>query len=199
MPNTEYMRSIGDTIKRHVQKNSSLSVSRLKQKYGYHGTNYETFKSELRKIEKTRSDFQTSINTALSNLYGLRENVKKEYESQQHSYLKKENDIETTYEITIDSRQAVHQTISNEMTYVVNRKKEIQVSLDWEQYERYAEQALHRGNTSWHNVSNMSEMYSEVLSMFRHTNPLPELSDEFRADTFLQLDDIVDELAQLEL
>lgn len=199
MPNTEYMRSIGDTIKRHVQKNSSLSVSRLKQKYGYHGTNYETFKSELRKIEKTRSDLQTSINTALSNLYGLRENVKKEYESQQHSYLKKENDIETTYEITIDSRQAVHQTISNEMTYVVNRKKEIQVSLDWEQYERYAEQALYRGNTSWHNVSNLSEMYSEVLSMFRHTNPLPELSDEFRADTFLQLDDIVDELAQLEL
>lgn len=113
--------------------------------------------------------------------------------------MKKENDIETTYEITIDSRQAVHQTISNEMTYVVNRKEEIQVSLDWEQYERYAEQALHRGNTSWHNVSNMSEMYLEVLSMFRHTNPLPELSDEFRADTFLQLDDIVDELTQLEL
>ena len=199
MPNTEYMRSIGDTIKRHVQKNSSLSVSRLKQKCGYHGTSYEIFKSELRKIEKTRSILQTSINTALSNLYGLQENVKKEYESQKHSYLKKEKDIETTYDITIDSRQEVYQTISNEMTYVVNRKKEIQVSLDWEQYERYAEQVLHRGEKSWHNIYNMSEMYSEVLSMFRHTNPLPELSDEFRADMFLQLDDIADELAQLEL
>lgn len=199
MTNTEYMRSIGDTIKRHVQKNSSLSVSRLKQKCGYHGTSYEIFKSELRKIEKTRSILQTSINTALSNLYGLQENVKKEYESQKHSYLKKEKDIETTYDITIDSRQEVYQTISNEMTYVVNRKKEIQVSLDWEQYERYAEQVLHRGEKSWHNIYNMSEMYSEVLSMFRHTNPLPELSDEFRADMFLQLDDIADELAQLEL
>ncbi len=199
MPNTEYMRSIGDTIKRHVQKNSSLSVSRLKQKYGYHGTNYETFKSELRKIEKSRSSLQTSINTALSNLYGLQENIKNEYGSQLQSYWKKEKDIETTYDITIDSKQEVHQTISNEMTYVVNRKKAIQVSLDWEEYERYAEQVLHRSDTSWHNVSNMSEMYSEVLSMFRHTNPLPELSDEFRADTFLQLDDIADELAQLEL
>ena len=85
------------------------------------------------------------------------------------------------------------------MTYVVNRKKEIQVSLDWEQYERYAEQVLYRGEKSWYNLSNMSEMISQVVSMFRHTNPLPELSDEFRADTFLQLDDIADELAQLEL
>lgn len=199
MPNTEYMRSIEDTIKRHVQKNSSLAVSRLKQKCGYHGTSYETFQSELRKIEKSRSNLQTSINTALSNLYGLQENVKQEYGSQLQSYWKKEKDIETTYDITIDSRQEVHQTISNEMTYVVNRKKAIQVPLDWEEYERYAEQVLHRGNISWHNVSNMSEMYSEVLSMFRHTNLLPELSDEFRADTFIQLDEIADELAQLEL
>ena len=132
-------------------------------------------------------------------MYGLQENVKQEYGSQLQSYWKKEKDIETTYDITIDSRQEVHQTISNEMTYVVNRKKAIQVPLDWEEYERYAEQVLHRGNISWHNVSNMSEMYSEVLSMFRHTNLLPELSDEFRADTFIQLDEIADELAQLEL
>jgi len=199
MPNTEYMKSFENTIKRHVQKNSSLSVSKLKQKCGYHGISYETFKSELSKIKKSRSNLQTSINTALSNLYGLRTNVKNEYESQQHSYLKKEKEIAITYDITIGNSQDVHQAIYYGKDYVVNRQKEIQVALDWEQYEKHVEQVLHRGEKSWCNGSNISEMYSQVVSMFRHTKALPELSEEFCADTFLQLDDVADELAQFEL
>lgn len=199
MPNTEYMKSFENTIKRHVQKNSSLFVSKLKQKCGYHGISYETFKSELSKIKKTRSNLQTSINTALSNLYGLRTNVKNEYESQQHSYLKKEKEIAITYDITIGNSQDIHQAIYYGKEYVVNRQKEIQVALDWEQYEKHVEQVLHRGEKSWCNGSNMSEMYSQVVSMFRDTKALPELSEEFSADRFLQLDDVVDELAQFEL
>ena len=48
MPNSEYMKSFQSRIKTHVQKNSSLSVSRLKEKCGYHGTNYSAFKSALK-------------------------------------------------------------------------------------------------------------------------------------------------------
>ena len=199
MPNSEYMKSFQSRIKTHVQKNSSLSVSRLKEKCGYHGTNYGTFKSALKQITKTEASLKTSINTSLSNLYKLKDDASNQYHLQKLNYIKKKQEIETTYNIKVSTHRDVHNEIVGMKNAICNRKNEIHVNLEWEQYERYVEQVLHRGEKSWHNLSNMSEMYSEVVSMFRHTNPLPELSDEFRADTFLRLDDLADELAQLEL
>ncbi len=199
MPNSEYMESFQSRIKRHVQKDSSLSVSRLKEKRGYHGTSYGTLKSALKQITKTESSLKTSINTSLSNLYKLKDDASNRYHLQKLNYIKKKQEIETTYNIKISTHRDVHNEIVGIKKAVYDQKDEIQVNLDWTQYERYAEQIASNCQKKWQTVANMGEMYSQVLSMYMHTEALPDLNEQLRIDRFLDLEDLSNELAQLEL
>ena len=199
MPNSEYMKSFQSRIKRHVQKDSSLSVSRLKEKCGYHGTSYGTFKSALKQITKTESSIKTSINTSLSNLYKLKDDASNRYHLQKLNYIKKKQEIETTYTIKVSTHRDVHNEIAGVKKVICNQKNEIQVNLDWEQYKCYAEKIANNCQKRWQTVANMGEMYSQVLSMCMHTEALPDLTEQLRIDRFLDLKDLSDELERLKL
>lgn len=199
MPNLEYMKSFQSRIKRHVQKDSSLSVSRLKEKRGYHGTSYGTLKSTLTQITKTESSLKTSINTSLSNLYKLKDDASNRYHLQKLNYIKKKQEIETTYNIKVSTHRDVHNEIAEIKKVICNQKDEIQVNLDWTQYERYAEQIASNCQKKWQSVANMGEMYAQVISMCMHVEVLPNLNEQLQVDRFLDLEDLSDELAQLEL
>ena len=199
MPNLEYMKSFQSRIKRHVQKDSSLSVSRLKEKRGYHGTSYGTLKSALTQITKTESSLKTSINTSLSNLYKLKDDASNRYHLQKLNYIKKKQEIETTYNIKVSTHRDVHNEIAEIKKVICNQKDEIQVNLDWTQYERYAEQIASNCQKKWQSVANMGEMYAQVISMCMHVEVLPNLNEQLQVDRFLDLEDLSDELAQLEL